>query len=132
MKKNMLLFFQILVAIIILLLALSTFYIQQKNPEFYSNNWFTRLLCLDHFYDSLLNFALFSIMIILIVVAIFVKRLKVKGQMILHIIISLAFLIIIFDKYSNFRIMMPILEGETIEFGKVIGDDNYTQKISLH
>jgi len=131
MKKNMLLSFQILTKIIIILLAISTFFIQHENPENYSNNLLVKLFSLDHYYNSPLNIALFSLMVILMIVAIFVRRLKAKDQIILHIIIALSFLVIIFDKSLNTHLMMPIFEGETINFGKIIGDDNYTQKIVL-
>jgi len=131
MRNKMLFLFKILTKVIILLLAISTFFAQQTNPINYSDNFFIRILCLDHFYNSPINITVFIVMILLIVISLFVKAIKKNEQLILHLIIILAFIVILFDKSTNHRTMMPILEGETVNLQDFINDDNYSEIITL-
>jgi hypothetical protein len=131
MKKKMLLAFQILTIIIILLLALSTFFIQHDNPENYSDNFFVKLFSLDHYYHSPLNLVLFSLMALLMLVPVFFKTFKSKLQIVLHLVIVFAFVLIIYDKTMNFRDIMPLNEKQSINFSEIVDDENYNQTIYL-
>ncbi len=131
MKKKMLLLFQLVTKILIILLALSTFFTQKQNPANYSDNFFVSLFSLDHFYTSPLLVVLFSILVLMLIIPIFMGIFKSKNQVALHVVIALAFGIIIFDKTSNFRTMMPIMEGETVNFSKIVDDKSYNDKIYL-
>src|SRR6056297_2594728 len=120
MKKKLLIFFQILTLIIIILLATSTFFIQQNNPADYSDNVIIRVFCLDHFYNSWLNAGLFTLMAMLILFSLLSGKLKSTCQRILHLIILISFLIIMFDKIFNQRVMVPFPEDETVSFSEII------------
>lgn len=131
MKKRIIFYFQILTALILILLAFATFFNQKGNPDTFSRVFLVKYLALDHFYDSIQNISLFSIMILLIFISIIFGVLKRKIQVTLHVIIAISFLIIIFDKSFNLRKIVPIREGTTHSFSELVNNESDTD-ILLH
>ncbi len=132
MKKRLISSFQYLSGIIIILLIFATFFLQKENPETFSQNIFVKFFALDHFYDSYPNTILFSAMILLIFLSIIFRALKKKTAVMLHIIIALAFIVIIFDKSVNSQFTVPIREETEINFGEVVNNETDKYNINLY
>ncbi|MBN2282090.1 MAG: cytochrome c biogenesis protein ResB [Candidatus Marinimicrobia bacterium] len=131
MKKYILPMFQVVTKIIIILLSLSTFFIQRDHPDNTSDHLLVKLFSLDHFYNSGLNLFLFSLFILLILFAVGSKRLNIPIQVVLHLVLALAFIVIIYDKTCNEHNYITLCEGETLQFSEAVKDPKHNHTIKL-
>lgn len=113
--------FQTITLILIVLLIISTFIPQQNMlpPGEYhgKSNFVTKILFLDRFYDSPLNAALWLLLSLAMIAAVFLKGVRSTKQRILHLLLALIFLTVAADKYTNARFDISIREGETLSLG---------------
>lgn len=112
----MLRIFQFVALVLILLLAASTFFLQQSEvPSDYSSpNLIVRWLSLDRFYDSGLNSILWLFLMVLLVLAVVFNVIRSTAQKALHLLLALIFGVVFINKNLEVRFFMPIAEGKEV------------------
>lgn len=127
---------QIVIAVIVILLALSTFIPQRwaEYPES-SNTGITgsliNALKLDRFYSSPVNLILWALLIVLLVIGIIAGGIVGNPYRVIHLLLAAIFLVVIYDKTTNQRFMLSIAEGETVDFSRYVDDKDAEYQISL-
>lgn len=113
MKKILLKSFQIIAIFLLLFLALSTFMPMKAEPGF---------LFLNDFYDSPLNFGLWLLLALILILAVLFKGVRSGKQKILHLALALIIVLFTVDKSNNERFFITIREGESLDLVEHIGD----------
>ena len=108
--------FQIVALVLILLLAASTFFLQQSevSPDCSSPNLIVRWLSLDRFYSSGLNGFLWLFLTILLVLAVIFNVIRSTAQKALHLLLALIFGVVFLNKNLEIRFFLSIVEGKEI------------------
>jgi len=116
--------FQTIVILLLIFLSVSTFipqiteFPQGKYP---GTNALIQFLQLDHFYNSPINILLWVILTLSIFGSILLKDTQPLIQKILHLLLALIFITIGIEKSINHRYLIPIKEGEEIQFSRFAG-----------
>lgn len=126
--------FQIIVILLLLFLSASTFipqiteFPQDKYP---GTNALIQFLQLDHFYNSPINILLWAMLTLSIIGSILLKGTQPPNQKILHILLALIFITIGIEKSINQRYLIPVKEGEEIQFSKFTGTGQNDIRLKL-
>lgn len=124
MSKITIRLFQILTVVLTILLIFSTFVPQRS--EFaegvypFNSNWFVRVFQLDHFYTSQIHIGLWILVIVLLLLSVFTNVIKSRNKKFLHLLLALIFIVVIYDKSTNKRFFISIIEGETVRFSEFV------------
>jgi len=126
--------FQIIVILLLILLSVSTFIPQITEfpqGQYPGTNALIQFLQLDRFYNSPLNILLWAILTLSIFGSILLKDTQPLNQKILHLLLALIFITIGIEKSINQRYLIPIKEGEEIQFSRSagIGQDDTRLKL---
>jgi hypothetical protein len=127
---------QIVIAVIVILLAVSTFIPQRwvDYPESYptgQSGSIISTLRLDRFYNSPVNLILWVLLIVLLIIGVITGGIPRNPYKVIHFLLAAIFLVVIYDKTTNQRFMLSIAEGETVNFSWYVGADEPEYKISL-
>jgi len=118
LHKIFLRIFQVVVILLILGLAISTFLPPSSHcPDCPPA---LRLLLPDRFYDSPLHASLWLVLAVSMIIAVIFRGLRTASQKILHLLLALIFLTIFFEKSTNRRFFMTIKEGQAVNLSDVI------------
>ena len=113
--------FQMIAAVIAALLILSTFVPQGVDPHLLPIGKLAqsvvRVLQLHQFYDSGLHLFLWGLLLLVIVVAVFLRSIQSFPQRLLHLVFVGLIGIVIYDKLHNERFFLSLEEGQQIQFG---------------
>ncbi len=128
---------QIIIAVIVVLLILSTFVPQQQfmDPDRmggdYQPGLVIRLLYLDRFYNSPVNLILWALLGLLLIVGALSRGIPRRTNKLMHLLIAVMILVVIYDKAANRRFMLPVREGETVRFSELVPDSGTEYRKSL-
>ena len=122
MKNTLLRLFQILLSVLLIFLAVSTFMILKSEPGF---------LFLNRFYDSPLNLALWLILVVILIIAVLFNGIRTPRQKILHLMLAVIIVLFIVDKSSNERSFVKIREGDNLMLSEVIASENEIYNVSI-
>lgn len=139
LRKYLLHTVQIILILLSILLILSTFIPQHRDEQFYREAYPSIIsqlilqLNFDGFYASPIHILLWIIFTFLLVLFAISKFYTRKSIRIFHIILILMAIVIFADKSYNKDLYLEMAEGESINFGKLVKNDeeDYDFKFTL-